>query len=535
MNKRSVSVLIMCLGIAICLPSSANPTDDQIARAISGELPFAEHDASDVVRKKKKRWKKLCDVIVSKCLRAGALKVDGNLVIDGNLTVNDLLINHAVACTITGGLDGQALIGSTGSNPVFNFITSDSHHSVTFSPGSGSLGLEAVAFFGNVARVDQIYGNDATGLVGGAPFATITAALAAAGTYTTIYGDPVVVWVFPGVYSDTAYSPETFPLNISNNVSLVGIAAGARPDVGGVTIQQLSAAGTSTLITMGVDTLLANVSLQLSTTNNVALTGISIATGPATIDSIDLNVSAESGSANAYGIHGTGAATIEDSVITVSSTGTQATAGILVDTANAIMMSNSTIMVTNTGGSAVGAETNNASASFIANASSVSGTTSDISQLAGSIMLAGTTLAHSTANNGSFASAFSPTLLVWNSHTGTGTVLTGTNYMVPGTAAVSASNPANFGYIIPQQSIVRNLHVYAEEAPGTGRTTTFTLYKNGSVTSLTTSLSGTVTANNDPTHSVLCEAGDVLSMQLINPSSGTGSSLGNISVNVELY
>ena len=57
---------------------------------------------------------------------------------------------------------------------------------------------------GNVARVDQVYGNDSTAYIGGLPFATVPAAISAVigtGSVATPQYSNTAIWVLPGVYN----------------------------------------------------------------------------------------------------------------------------------------------------------------------------------------------------------------------------------------------------------------------------------------------------------------------------------------------
>jgi len=69
---------------------------------------------------------------------------------------------------------------------------------------SGSFYAIPTVQLGNVARVDAVYGNDTTGYIGGLPFATIPAAIAAVigtGSLAVPQYQNVAIWVLPGTYS----------------------------------------------------------------------------------------------------------------------------------------------------------------------------------------------------------------------------------------------------------------------------------------------------------------------------------------------
>ena len=72
--------------------------------------------------------------------------------------------------------------------------------------------------FGHVIRVDQVFGNDATGAISGPPFKTIGAALAAAGLVDQSSTPCFTVWIFPGQYFESE-------LVIPPGVSVLGLDA----------------------------------------------------------------------------------------------------------------------------------------------------------------------------------------------------------------------------------------------------------------------------------------------------------------------
>lgn len=273
-----------------------------------------EHDESNTLRRKKK-CKIYCTLLVRNCLRVGSILIAGDVKIDGSITVDGLIdnIGESAAGEFTGGQDGQLFIARTGGAGQFDTITS-SNGSVVFTPGPGTLGLQAKPFLGNIARVDQIYGNDSIGAVSGPAFATITAALAAAAAHT----DPVVVWVFPGTYSDTSYYPETFPLTIAENVSLVGISRGGVAGAGGVTIEKIDANVATTLIDMQAHTLIDNLTLKL-TGSTGKLVGINVQACPCEINRISMTVNSIDGDTSGIETSGDGGVTIDAATITTES------------------------------------------------------------------------------------------------------------------------------------------------------------------------------------------------------------------------
>ena len=107
---------------------------------------------------------------------------------------------------------------------------------------------------GSVAVVDAINGNDGTAAINGSPFLTVDAAVAA----VAAYGAPATVWILPGVYNLSA------GISIPQGCSIRGLSLQT------VTLQMLSVAAPTTLVTMGESTRIEDVSLKLTSSNPAA-------------------------------------------------------------------------------------------------------------------------------------------------------------------------------------------------------------------------------------------------------------------------
>jgi hypothetical protein len=104
--------------------------------------------------------------------------------------------------------------------------------------------------YGNVIRVDAVYGNDTYGAVGTYPFLTVNAAISAATTGN-------LVWVGPGTY------PLTGPLVLSNSVAIRG--AGTQS----VQIQYLNATTSFTMVTMNSNCRIEDVTLTFTSSSTL--------------------------------------------------------------------------------------------------------------------------------------------------------------------------------------------------------------------------------------------------------------------------
>lgn len=210
---------------------------------------------------------------------------------------------------------------------------------------------------GRVCIVDQLLGSDLTGARSGLPFATITAALAAA-----LSGD--CVWVMPGTYSESVAIP--------TGVTLRGI------DERSVTIQQLLVTADTTLVTMGENSHLANVALRLTSAEHHTL--IAVAWPGTTTETalwsnssvtVDNSTAPIGGTSNVYGCASTGSgadvgAMIRAVLVHVTSIGGGAKRGIIVSGTATAHVHDFEVHVASSGGvgTYIGAETTNAGASL---------------------------------------------------------------------------------------------------------------------------------------------------------------------------
>ena len=124
------------------------------------------------------------------------------------------------------------------------------------SGATGATGIQGSPR-GNTAVVDAVYGNDSTASIGGGPFLTIPAALAAITSGQT-------VWILPGTYTLLS------GIRIPDGTSICGLSLQT-------TILQMNVTSTTTMITMGENCRVEDVTINLTctgTTDNVVLKGI---------------------------------------------------------------------------------------------------------------------------------------------------------------------------------------------------------------------------------------------------------------------
>lgn len=323
--------------------------------------------------------------------------------------------------------------------------------------------------FGNVCRVDKVYGDDITGARNGAPFLTIQAALDAA-----LPGD--VVWVFPGVYEEVV----TIPVG----VNLASVTLGA------ATIQQVNVTEPTDLVTIGEGSFINGFVLILNSTEHVQLRGIvhdSMATQsvPTLIYNVTLlidNSQAGAGSSDIYGIYMTGTGNvgfigdfIVNGLIQVTSTGNGKKRGIYIDSPTLLELVGPIVIMFG-GTDSIALETDNPAVFCVSQAGSLNGDfflgSPDISQTQGTISLDFTYLGNSNASGIGFGTLIVPSQYIW----GNTSVIGGaqTYYLRPGTAEL-ADDPVVIS--ASQKFLAKAITVHALVAPGLGETTTITVQR----------------------------------------------------------
>jgi cytoskeletal protein CcmA (bactofilin family) len=168
-----------------------------------------------------------------------SLSVWNNARIDGLATLSSAVISNNLSLAIVNGAAYPQTLGNVGQ--VLS-ISSTANTLYWTTPVSFS--------YGNVIRVDAVYGNDTYGAVGTYPFLTVNAAISAATTGN-------LVWVGPGTYTLTA------PLVLSNSVAIRG--AGTQS----VQIQYLNATTSFTMVTMNSNCRIEDVTLTFTSSSTL--------------------------------------------------------------------------------------------------------------------------------------------------------------------------------------------------------------------------------------------------------------------------
>jgi hypothetical protein len=232
-------------------------------------------------------------------------------------------------------------------------------------PPSAQLGVS------NVLLVDQLYGNDSTGSVGGSPYLTVNAAVSGA----TSSGH--LIWVMPGSYSLTQ------GLTLADGVSIRGLSTQT------TTIQMTGVTGNTTLLTLLGNNRVEDLTLRLESLEHHTLKGI-LLSGQSSVTSklrtcvltVDNRVAGYTGTSEVYGVEAGGTGTLgpasfsfnslKGSTINVYSNGAGKKRGILVSNSNVLSTRDLNVYVaapttpgstgiTGSTGSYVGVETNDTS------------------------------------------------------------------------------------------------------------------------------------------------------------------------------
>lgn len=106
-----------------------------------------------------------------------------------------------------------------------------------------------------------------------------------------------------------------------------------------------------------------------------------------------------------------------------------------------------------------------------------------------------------------------------------------TYYSISGIDTTGNATYANRSFVITSPGSIKNLRVSIATAPGAGKSHTITLYKNGTSTPLSVTISGTATSGYDTTNEVSVSPGDTIS--LLVTQSGTPNGSGNATISFE--
>ena len=303
-------------------------------------------------------------------------------------------------------------------------------------------------------RVDQVYGNDTTANASPyiSPFLTIGSALNMAQSGECVY-------IYPGNYNEI--------LTLPSNVAVRGI------NLQSVVIQKLLVTSNTTLVTMGTNSRLEDVTVTVTSSSNVNTTAVYFPDGTpinAKLRTLVINnTSTATGANNIYGIFSNGTSSnavssfnaVQRSTINVSSSGSGISRGVYNTGSNYFSVRDATIFCTGTGSNLVGVENTNSNGYTSVKTSTINGSTFDINRTAGTILLNATDLQNGTSDGNGFSVNTQAARIIYTlgsklNFTGSGSEIattTGTYYLKPG---LDCSNflVSVFGIPFTQKTII---------------------------------------------------------------------------------
>jgi hypothetical protein len=367
--------------------------------------------------------------------------------------------------------------------------------------------------------VDAVYGNDTSAALDRyrLPFLTISAALLLAAA-----GENVVVRA--GAYNES--------ITLPSSVSLTG--AGTQC----VTIQRLGVSAPTTLVTMGTNSRLENVTCLLSSSGDHDLIGVDYPSGTSIsskVRSAVITVTSTSAAApTILGLRSSGASAtsyssanpVARSTVNVVSAGTGVSRALLVNGANRFSVRETILYASGAGTNLIGMECNHASAVIEVKTSTLGGVLYDIARTAGTILIGSTIFLNNNTNTNSF------TALTQSSATTFGIIGnpgSNTTYnLVPGTILIGNLPATAFQIPVPSPTILFSGIIRYTGTIGVGVSVTFNVYKNASVSpSFSITLNSGENTKQLTTTSVNFLNGDTYHATLVtvgNPDTGTFTS-----------
>jgi hypothetical protein len=384
---------------------------------------------------------------------------------------------------------------------------------------------------GNTLTVDAVYGNDTNAAADKyrTPFLTITQALSNASTGQTVF-------VRPGTYSEKLTMPTGVALRGAN--------------VQTVTIQQLNTTSNTTLLTMGSNCRVEDVTLNLTSASNVNLTGVDWPSGtPLTskLRTAVVNVtSSGTGSNTIVGLlsSGTSATTynasdaVRSCTINVDASSSGPVRGLYVTGSNRVSSRDVNYNTRGTGANIIGVETTNAGAYASLKHSTVRGgdhltqpSNHDINRTAGEILLGSVDLVNNSANGNGFSVTTEGAI----THFGTtGNFTNGTTYyLVPGFVKQGDLPTSTFGIPVTQNMILFSGTFQCSPAVAVGNSVKLTAYKNNVVTDMSMTIIAGATLSSNTTQSVDYTKGDTFDFRMV-PSGGNFNGF-NFAASVAFY
>jgi hypothetical protein len=367
---------------------------------------------------------------------------------------------------------------------------------------------------GRTLVVDSVYGSDVSGAANryGYPFATINGAMAQVSSGETIF-------VRPGTYTES--------VTLCNNIALRGANTQT------VTVTRTGVTSNVTLLTMGSNCRVEDMTFTLTSASNVNLTGVDWPSGtPLTSKLRTMVVNVTSSGTNTNTIvgmlsAGSSATTYNASdatrgiTVSVDASSSGPVRGLYVTGSNWFSSRDTNYNIRGTGSNIVGVETTNAGSYASLKYSTVrggngTGTNYDLNRTAGEILLGSVDLVNNSANGNGFSITTEGAITHYGT-TGNFTANT-TYYLVPGFVKQGDLPASTFGIPVTQNMILFSGTFQVSPAIPAGQSVKLTAYKNNVATDMSMTIVAGQTLSSNVRTSVDYKRGDMMDVRMV-PSS----------------
>jgi hypothetical protein len=363
--------------------------------------------------------------------------------------------------------------------------------------------------------VDAVYGNDVSGTANPYvyPFLTISAALSNASSGQTVF-------VRPGTYTESITMPAGVALRGANTQT--------------VTVTRTNVTSNVTLLTMGSNCRVEDMTFTLTSLCNVNLTGVDWPSGTPIVSKLRTAVvnvvSGGTGSNTIVGMLSAGSSATtynaadatRGCTVSVDASSSGPIRGLYVTGSNWFSSRDTNYNIRGTGSNIVGVETTNAGSYASLKHSTVrggngTGTNFDINRTAGEILLGSVDLVNNSANGNGFSVTTEGAI----THCGTtGNFTDGTTYyLVPGFVKQGDLPTSTFGIPVTQNMVLFSGTFQSSPAVSAGHSVKLTAYKNNAITDMSMTIVAGATLASNTSQSVDYNRGDTFDFRMV-PSGG---------------
>ena len=366
---------------------------------------------------------------------------------------------------------------------------------------------------GRTLVVDSVYGSDTSGAANryGYPFATIAGAMGQVSSGETIF-------VRPGTYVET--------VSMCNGIALRGAS------VQTVTVTRTGVTSNVTLLTMGSNCRVEDMTFTLTSSANVNLTGVDWPSGtPLTSKLRTAVVNVTSSGTNSNTIvgmlsAGSSATTYSASdavrsiTVSVDASSSGPVRGLYLTGSNWFSSRDTNYNVRGTGSNIIGVETTNAGSYASLKYSTVRGGTHltqplnhDINRTAGEILLGSVDLVNNSANGNGFSITTEGAITHYGT---TGNFTNGTTYyLVPGFVKQGELPTSTFGIPVTQNMILFSGTFQCSPAVPVGQSVKLTAYRNNAATDMSMTIVEGQTLASNVRQSVDYTRGDTMDLRMV--------------------